>query len=208
MTLNAKDLKRLQWAIAFLIIMSLVGGSAVWTTEQMKKSSNMAFQEATAARKDIQTRLARAREEQQELTEKLNRFQVLRTRGYIGPEQRLNWVEAIARIKAKHRIFKLDYDFAPQRRVDASILPGGSAAGGFEIMSSQMRMQIHLLHEGELLAFLADLRAGLSSNTVEALVLTRSCAIERLAPGNTDRSSKAQLKADCTLEWITVKEGK
>jgi hypothetical protein len=207
MTLDTKDLKRLQWAIAFLIIMSLVGGGAVWTTEQMKKSSNIALQEATAARKDIQTRLARAREEQQELTEKLTRFQALRTRGYIGPEQRLNWVEAIARIKAKHRISKLDYDFAPQRRVDASILPGGPAAGGFEIMSSQMRLQIHLLHEGELLAFLADLRTDLRS-TVEALVLVRSCAIERLAPGIGDRGSKAQLKAECTLEWITLKEGK
>ena len=207
MTLDAKDLKRLQWAIAFLIIMSLVGGGAVWTTEEMKKSSNRAFQEATAARKDIQAKLARAREEQQELTEKLKRFQELKTRGYIGPERRLDWVESIARIKTARRIFKLDYEFAPQRRVDASILPGGAAAGGFEIMSSQMRMQIHLLHEGELLAFLADLRTDLH-NSVGALVLVRSCAIDRLAPGSTDRGSKAQLKAECTLEWITLKEGK
>lgn len=206
MTLDAKDLKRLQWAIAFLIIMSLVGGGAVWTTEQMKKSSNRAFQEASAARKDIQTKLARTREEQQELTEKLNRFQALKTRGYIGPERRLDWVEGIARIKAARRIFKLDYEFAPQRHVDASILPGNTAAGGFEIMSSQMRLQIHLLHEGELLAFLSDLRTDLSS--VAALVVVRSCAIERLAPGSTDRGSKAQLKAECTLEWITLKEGK
>ncbi len=203
MKLDAKDLKRLQWAIAFLIIMSLVGGSAVWTTEQMKKSSNKALQETSAAHKDIQTKLARARQEQQELTEKLNRFQALKTRGYIGPERRLDWVEAIARIKTAHRIFKLDYEFAPQRRLDASILPGGAAAGGFEFMSSQMRLQIHLLHEGELLAFLADLR-----DSVGALVLVRSCAIDRLAPGTTDRGSKAQLKAECALEWITLKESK
>ena len=208
MTLDAKDLKRLQWAIAFLILMSLVGGGAVWTTEQMKKSSNQALLEATAARKDVQAKLARARDEQQELAEKLSRFQALKTRGLIGPERRLDWVEAIARIKTARRIFKLDYEFAPQRRVDASILPGDAAAGGFEIMSSQMRLQIHLLHEGELLAFLADLRTGLRNNPVEALVLVRSCAIERLAPGTADRGSKAQLKAECTLEWITVKERK
>ncbi len=208
MTLDTKDLKRLQWAIALLIIMSLAGGAAVWTTEQMQKSSAKTLKDSTAARKDIQAKLARAREEQQELTEKLNRFRELKARGYIGPEQRLNWVEAIARIKAERRIFKLDYEFAPQRRVDASILPGGALAGGFEIMSSQMRLQIHLLHEGELLAFLADLRAGLASNTVEALVLVRSCALERLGASSADRGSKAQLKAECTLEWITVREGK
>ncbi|NJD33552.1 MAG: hypothetical protein FIA96_01700 [Betaproteobacteria bacterium] len=207
MKVDAKDLKRLQWAIAFLIAMCMVGGGAVWITEQMKQASDRAFHEATAARKDIQAKLARARDEQEELTEKLNRFQALRTRGYIGPERRLDWVEAIARIKTARRISKLDYEFAPQRRVDASILPGGATAGGFEIMSSQMRLQLHLLHEGDLLAFLADLRTDLR-NSVQALVLVRSCAIDRLATGSTDRGSKAQLKADCTLEWVTLREGK
>lgn len=207
MTLDAKDLKRLQWAIAFLIIMSLIGGGSVWTTEQMKKSSNKALLDATAARKDIQTKLARSRDEQGELTEKLNRFQSLKTRGYIGPERRLDWIDGIARIKAARRVFKLDYEFAPQRLVDASILPGGATAGGYEIMSSQMRLHLQLLHEGELLAILGDLTTETLS-TVQALVLVRSCTIERLMPGNTDRGSKALLKADCTLEWITLKEGK
>lgn len=207
MKLDAKDFKRLQWAIAFLIVMSLIGGGSVWTTEQMKKSSNKALMDANAARKDIQTRLARAREEQGELTEKLNRFQSLKTRGYIGPERRLDWIDGIARIKAARRVFKLDYELSPQRLVDPSILPGGAVAGGFEIMSSQMRLHLHLLHEGELLAILGDLTAEALS-TVEALVLIRSCSIERLPPGGTDRGSKALLKADCTLEWVTLKEGK
>lgn len=207
MTLDAKDLKRLQWAIAFLIIMSLVGGAAVWTTEQMKNSGNQALLQVTAARKEIQAKLGQARVEQQELTEKLKRFQMLKARGLIGPERRLDWVEAIARIKTARRIFKLDYEFAPQRRLDASILPGGGSAGGYELMSSQMRMQIHLLHEGELLNFISDLRADLQKN-VDALVHVRSCTIDRLPPSTVDRGSKAQLKAECTLEWITLKEGK
>ena len=207
MTLDAKDLKRLQWAIAFLIIMSLVGGGALWTTEQMRKQSLREIQEATTARKDTQAKLAQARAEQQELTEKLNRFQMLKDRGLFGPERRLDWIEAIARIKAARRIFKLDYEFAPQRRLDASILPGGGAAGGFELMSSQMRMQIHLLHEGELLDFIGDLRADLRK-TVDALVHVRSCTIDRLAPSTADRGSKAQLNAECTLECVTHKEGK
>ena len=207
MKMDATDLKRLQWAIAFLVIMSMVGGGAVWTTVQMKNNSSKALQEATAARKDIQAKLERARDEQQELTEKLNRFQSLRTRGFFGPEKRLDWIEAIARIKAARRISKLEYEFAPQRLVDASILPGGAAAGTYQIMASQMRLQIHLLHEGELLGFLADLRSDLRG-AVEAVVLVRSCAIERLESSAADRGSKAQLKAECILEWITLKEGK
>jgi len=203
MKLDAKDLKRLQWAIAFLVIMAVVGGISVWTALQLKGGAEKTHREATAARKDIQTRLARARDEEQELRDKIVRFQALKDRGYIGPEQRLDWVEAIARIKTARRISKLDFEFAPQRPVDASILPGGASAGGFDIMASQMRLQIQVLHEGELLAFLADLR-----NTVQALLQVRSCAIERIALNGTQRANNAQLKAECKLEWITLREGK
>ena len=203
MKLDAKDLKRLRWAIAFLVIMAVVGGISVWTALQLKGGAEKTHREATAARKDIQTKLARARDEEQELRDKIVRFQALKDRGYIGPEQRLDWVEAIARIKTARRISKLDFEFAPQRTVDASILPGGASAGGFDIMASQMRLQIQVLHEGELLAFLADLR-----NTVQALLQVRSCAIERIAPSGTQRANNAQLKAECKLEWITLREGK
>lgn len=203
MKLETKDLKRLQWAIAFLVIMTLIGGGSVWSTQQLKMSGEKTFREAAAARKDIEARLARARVEEQELRDKINRFQALQGRGYVGPERRLDWVETIARIKAAHRLFKLDYEFSPQRPVDAGILPGGASAGGFEIMASQMRLQVHLLHEGELLAFLAELREA-----VQALVQVRSCSMERIAQGGTDRPNNAQLKAECTLEWITLREGK
>lgn len=203
MKLDVKDIKHLQWAIAFLIIMALIGGGSVWTTQQLKKSGEKASREAIAAHKDMQAKLARASEEQQELRDKIDRFQALKARGYIGPEQRLDWIEAIARIKAARRILKLEYEFAPQRLVDSTLLPGGASAGGFEIMSSQMQLRLELLHEGELLAFLAELR-----DTVQALVKVRSCTIERTASGNAGRGNLAQLKADCTLDWITLKEGK
>lgn len=204
MKLDAKDFKRLQWAIAFLVIMTLIGGGALWTTHQLKINGEKTFKEVTAARRDMQAKLARASEEQQELRDKITRFQELKAKGYVGAERRLDWIESIARIKTARRILKLEYEFAPQRQVDSALLPGGALAGGFELMSSQMRLQLELLHEAELLAFLAELR-----NTVQALVKVRSCTIERIATGNTIRSGNlAQLKAECVLEWITLKDDK
>lgn len=203
MKLVVKDLKHLQWAVALLALMVMTGGGALWNTQQKEKSSEQALREASAARNDIRARLARAREEQAELSDKIGRFQAIAARGLIGSEQRLDWVEAIARIKAARGIGNLEYDFSPQRPVDAVLLPGGAAAGGFEIMASQMRLQAELLHEGELLGLLADIR-----NSVRALVRVRSCSLERIPAVATNRVSGAQIKADCTLEWITLKEKK
>lgn len=203
MKLTAKDLKHLQWAIAFLAIMSLIGGGALWSLRQMEANSEKAYGEAIAARNDIRARLARARDEQAELREKIGRFEAIMARGLVGPERRLDWVEAIARVKAARSMGKLDYDFSPQRPADAAMLPEGAMAGGFEVMASQMRLRTELLHEGELLAFLADIR-----NSVNALVQVRSCTMERISAADQSRSGTAQIKADCTLEWITLREGK
>lgn len=200
---GASDLGRLKWAIAFLIILSACGGGAVWSTLQLQTASEKAIKEATAARNDIRAKLARARDEQAELRDKINRFQSLKDRGYIGQEQRLDWVEAIARVKAARRIYRLEYEFAPQRPVDASILPGGPSAGGFDVMASPMRMQVQFLHEGELLALIDDIRSS-----VQALIQIRSCNVERAPTGTGERNNPAPLKAECTLEWITLRERK
>jgi hypothetical protein len=203
MTANASDLGRMKWAIALLIILCAIGGGAVWTTLQMQKSGEKIYKESIAARNDVRAKLARARDEQAELRDKIGRFQALLDRGLIGPEQRLDWVETLARIKVARRIHRLEYDFAPQRPVDATILPGGAGAGGFDIMASQMRMNAQFLHEGELLGLIDEIRAS-----VRALIQIRSCTLERIPVNPADRGNPAQLKAECTLEWITLRERK
>lgn len=203
MTAKASDLGRLKWAISLLIILCAIGGGAVWITMQMQAAGEKAFKESIAARNDIRAKLARARDEQAELRDKIGRFLALQDRGLIGPEQRLDWVETLARIKVARRIHRLEYDFAPQRPVDASILPGGAGAGSFDFMASQMRMNAQFLHEGELLGLIDEMRAS-----VRALIQIRSCTLERIPANPGDRSNPAQIKAECTLEWITLKERK
>lgn len=203
MTLDAKDFKRLQWAILLFVVLAVAGGASVWFAQQLKEGNEKALQEATAARRNLQNKLARAREEEQELRTKIGQFEALKARGYVGPEQRLDWIEALARIKAARKIFRMDYEFAPQRPADAGVLPGGAAAGGFEVMASQMKLQLQLLHEGELLAVLGDLR-----DAVQAMIQVRSCVVERNSAGSGERARNAQIRADCTLEWITLREGR
>jgi hypothetical protein len=140
-----------------LIILSAIGGGAVWTTLQCRSPGKRSAKEAIAARNDIRAKLARARDEQAELARQDWTLPGVLERGLIGPEQRLDWVETLARIKVARRIHRLEYDFAPQRPVDASILPGGAGAGGFDIMASQMRMNAQFLHEGELLGLIDEI---------------------------------------------------
>lgn len=202
MKLNVKDFKHLQGALILLAGCLLMAGAVVWGSINLEKQTTTDHRAALTAQQGADNALIRARSEEQQLREMISRFQALTARNIIGPEQRLDWVETLDRIKAARRISQLDYDFAPQRPVTSDLLPAGMAAG-FQLMASQMHLTLHLLHEGDLLGFIDDLR-----QTAPALIQIRSCRIDRTSQSTVERPVNDLLTAECTLEWITVKEDK
>lgn len=199
-----KDLRRIGWSLAFLAIFSLLGAAVVVGAKQALRFAQAASKQAETQRNDIRGKLARARDEEQEIRTKIARYQEMLTRGYITQEKRLDWVERIAQIKSARKLIEVEYEFAPQAPVQSSLLPEGAVGGGYEFMSSTMKLQMQLLHESDLLGFLSDLK-----QSVGALLVVRRCDIERVAraPG-AERATQAQLEADCEIDWITLREKK
>lgn len=209
MKLDAADFKRLTWPIVLFSACLSIGAGALGGAWYLQKKLATAHRAAQAAQTEVRGKLNRASEEEQELRDKIGRYLALRSQGLIGAEKRLDWIEAIGRVKTLRRIIHMEYEFQPQRPVDASILPSvaGGAGGGFTAMSSQMRMKLRILHEGDLLGFLDDLRAA-----VQATIQVRSCSIDRIDPNGGEvpaaQTNRAQLLAECTLEWISLQEQK
>ncbi|MDP2811423.1 MAG: hypothetical protein Q8O34_14865 [Rhodocyclaceae bacterium] len=202
MKITAQDLRRLRWGIVLLVVLLLASAGIVFAALNHLKQAQHENRQAVAQRGDIKSRLVRARDEEREIRDKISRYQEIATRGIIGQEQRLDWVEQIARIRAARRLIDVQYELSPQQPVDAKLLPGGAAAGGYEFMASTMRLQMQLLHEDDLLGFLADLQKN-----VHALLVVRDCAVDRVARGGAgERAVPAQLAAECTIDWITLRE--
>jgi hypothetical protein len=198
------DFRRIQWSVAILAILALLGAAVVVGALQLTKAAQAEARKVEAERGDIRNKLARARDEEQEIRARIARYQELVERGYVTEEQRLEWIERIAQIKAARKLIDVQYELMPQKPVAAELLPEGAAGGGYEFMSSAMKLQMQLLHEDDLLGFLADLRAR-----VRALIVVRQCTVERIPRGAaSERGVQAQLKADCELDWITLREKK
>lgn len=209
MNFSQQDFKKIQWAVLLLISCLLIAGLATWLAINQQKIAKQEHTDRTHAEKSMAANLARARNEEQELREKINRFELLKQRGIIGNEQRLDWVELINQIKNDHHVAKLDYEFAPQRKADTTLVPEGADVGGLSLMASQMKLSLALLHEGELINVLDAIH-----RQAPAWVSLRACQISRHQllpePGskpNEPRSTNATIKAECTLEWVTMKQG-
>jgi len=198
------DFRRVQWSVAILAILALLGGGVVFGSLQLVKAAQADARNVEADRSDIRNKLARARDEEQEIRAKIARYQELVGHGYITEEQRLDWIERIAQVKAARKLIDVQYELMPQKAVDTNLLPEGNVGGGYEFRSSAMKLQMALLHEEDLLGFLNDLRAR-----VHALIVVRECSVERIPrTAAAERGVQPQLKADCDLDWITLREKK
>jgi hypothetical protein len=65
-----------------------------------------------------------------------------------------------------------------------------------EFMTSTMKLRMLLLHEGDLINFLSDI------GKIDAFIRVKQCSVERLNV----IVKNAQLKADCDIEWITLRQ--
>ncbi|HTY03145.1 MAG TPA: hypothetical protein VMC81_05375 [Rhodocyclaceae bacterium] len=200
MNITIEDLARIRWSLLFLLAAIIIAFLMVTTSRDLVDKAQAKKQQLTAQQREIRGRLSHASDEEQELRDKIALYRQLLDRGIIGQEERLNWVEQIARIKNARRLLDLQYELSPQKPASDSIVPGGAVVGDYEFMDSTMTLQMPLLHEDDLLGFLSDLRRA-----VRAHLLVRECTMERLQPAG-DRTLTAQLRAACTIEWITLRE--
>ena len=188
-----KDLRKLAWPMAVLAGLVGTGAALAWWSQGLEKQARQEFEEATALYQQTETRLRQVRTEEQEIKDKSALFLRLTRDGIIGEEKRLDWTELLRDIQHQLRLPQMRYEFAPQRPLE----PGSS--GEYAFYASLMRLHLDLVHEEDLLGFLAAVQAR-----AKAMVAVRSCAVARIAEGAPSHGS-AQLSADCELDSITAR---
>jgi hypothetical protein len=154
--------------------------------------------QAKSNREQAQTRLSRATDEEHEVRERLADYFKLLDRGVIGEEQRLNWIDRIAQIKAARKLFDVKYSIEPQRPAD---YPGIAGKGEVELLASAMKLDMSLLHEEDLFRFISDLRTALN-----AYVVVKSCTMDRAERGASDRGVAPRLHASCDIDLVTIRD--
>jgi hypothetical protein len=193
MTFDRSDFARIQISLAAAIAMIAAGVGISWLADQQVRSYAQTKISATRQLNEYESKLKLVRAEEAEIKQKSALYSNLRARGIIGEEQRLDWVELIKEIKESRKLLDVQYEFSPQQALEAPAL------SGFSFKSSPMKLQMKLLHEGDLLNFINDLR-----KQAKAYVRVRSCNVVRIQRSAATAGDAALLLADCQLDWITI----
>ena len=194
MKLTARDSGKIVWiALPVALLIGLAIAAGLWSTGGTGKAR--AERDAAAGRKlEIEKRLGRVRTEEQEIKARTQQFQQMELAGMIGQEKRLEWTELLRDLQHRVRLPGMNYEFGPQ------VPPESVAGADFAFHSSQLKLQLRVLHEEDLLNFVAHLQ-----KEAKALVVLRGCKLSRLPGANPAARDAAQLIGECTMEWITLR---
>lgn len=196
MNLTLAEARKLGVPLVAALILLIAGAALIWWSKRALLEATAQLARTNTERSQSRERLARISEEEREVKNKMEIYQRLNQARILGEERRLEWADAIARIRTARELPDLRYRIEPQKSLLS--LPGKPA--GIDFYSSALKVDVALLHEGDLLAFLGDLReSGNQYTSVQRCTMTRSGVSAAAGP-----SLAARLRAQCEIHLITI----
>jgi len=194
-SVSGAELKRIAPAIALLVVLVAVGAAMIWYADRSLKTAQTLLVGARTERNENQEKLSKIAEEERDVKEKLEVYRRLKVAHVLGEERRLEWADTVSKIRKDRELLDVRYRVEPQRTIVS--LPGKAAPVDF--YSSTMNVTLALLHEGDLFAFLDDLRA--SGNAYYAV---QRCGLVRTGQSAAMTTLAPRVQAECNIDLITI----
>ena len=192
----SEGVKNLRTAIVLLVlsILAAIGiavGSNLYVERERRESLG-----AERRLQEWRSKVDAARRERDSQQESADVYRTLVERGLLAGEKRLDLVELVNALRARHQLFSFEYEIAAQRPLQLS---GSRVFPSIDVLASRVRMRMRALHEGDVVAFVDAL-----AQSKQGFYPLDRCNLRRL-----DAAADAvqpRIEAECAFEWITLKE--
>ena len=194
--MNATEFKALQAPLIILVIVIGLGAGLIFELDQTLTSVKRELAQQQAQMREARTRLQKSGEEKEVIVRYLPNYQYLQRIGFVGDEQRLNWLEGLRLSNQQAQLFGVQYQIGSQQLYPyaAELNPGQ-----LTLHQSVMKLNFQLLHEGDLMSFLTAL-----GKQGAGFFAVNHCKLDRFNTGGSIRF-QPNLRADCEIAWITLR---
>src|SRR5262249_46567760 len=159
------DLKAIRNPSLALVAVLLIAAAAIYYTDQLQVEARRQLAVQQGQMRDARIRLQKSGDEKDLIVRYLGTYQQLQRRGFVGEEQRINWLDGLRLTNQQADLFGVDYDIGSQKPYPyaADLNPAP-----IQLNQSLMRLRFRLLHEQDLMRFLSILaRQGAGIYTVD-----------------------------------------
>jgi len=191
----------LKWPVLLLVICVAAGAFGYVGARKFHESGRLAMQAAQVEHEQSEALLRLTREEEKMIRNSRDKYRQLQTTGVIGDERRLELVEALGHIRARHKLYPLQFDIGRQASIQLQEESAENAGASLSLRSSLIQIVLPLLHEEDLTRLLHDLR-----RVGQGLFVVEECSISRGSEAESvSLELKENLSASCRILWLTLK---
>lgn len=193
--MKTEELNALRGPLLLLVLMIAAAAGAIYYTHLLHQQAQTALVRQQNQLREAQTRMQRSGDEKSIIIQYVDQYRQLQQSGFIGDEQRINWLDALRIANERTDLFGVNYEIGVQQAYAfaASLNPGQIA-----LRQSVMKLDFRLLHELDLLRFLDALRAQGTG-----LFHLDQCLLRRTELSGAIRY-QPNITAKCELAWLTA----
>lgn len=198
MKFSGSDFSLIRWNVLAFCLSLFVSAAILYNSGNYAEKAQKEQRSAQTLLNDARHRLATAYQDQENMEIYSNEYGSLIESKVIGDDQRLDWMEGLAKIRRQHLVTDFSYTIAPQRIYTPQ---APVTTGNFDIHYSEMELQFDLLHEGQLSNFFTTL-----SRQVKGWYQLDGCKLQRAASAEgAGATATTHVRAKCNGGWITLK---
>jgi hypothetical protein len=184
-------------AIPLLVLLATLAAAIAMVkfSADQAESARQGFDAQHKQLLEAQSRVQKSGTEKELIARYLPDYQKLDALGFVGDENRINWLDALRNANQRGGLFGINYDIAARKPYP---LAGALGAGQINLMQSVMKLRFQMLHEEDLQKLLANL----SAQNAGVFVVNR-CSLRRSTATIAPRF-QPNLTAECELGWLTA----
>lgn len=175
-----------------LASLALAAGGVLWSWNQAQDAA-ATLQQENSALNAARQQLDRSRQQQQLIAIHLTEYQALTARGFVGPEDRLAWIEAAQNANRDTGLYGLDYRLTPRTASQPAL------AQGLALGQTNMTLIFPILVETDLPRFLAALK-----KRAPGVFRIHGCSLSMQGRPAFAAINQPHMQAECELQWFTV----
>ena len=197
MKFSRADWIKLRASAIFFSLALVAMASLVYFAHIRKEASILTLENQKTQLQQATQRYQLSGAEKSNIMKYLPQYQQLISKGEVGEERRLEWVDALRNIHKNQKLFTIKYGIGAQEPYKPVV---SLNSGQFKITRSMMKLELAMLHEGDLLTLLDGLTTEQSSPFI-----VRQCEMNQ-QNANIGSSLTPNMQAKCELDWITIHE--
>ena len=197
MTRDELDWSVIKFPTIIFIVVLLVSVALIYGSWTFKEDMFSEYKKNKAMFTAISQQYLGVDENEKIIRQYYPEFIALYKKGFVGREHRLNWIETLRAASERVKLPGLTYDISPQEEYSSEF---SANLGRFALYSSTMKLNISMLHEGDLSRLIKDM-----NEHAEGIFTITECRFIRTSKKLIEKRDAKNITADCELQWINIR---